>query len=53
MRLHALQEVQGDLLDEVSVAAFQLTNSQHALSRLTTKPASPLKLQLAVSDNFV
>jgi hypothetical protein len=43
----------GDLLDEVPVAAFRLTNSRHALSRLTTKPASPLKLRLAVSDDFV
>jgi len=46
MHLHASQEVQGDLLDKVSVAAFWLTNFWHTLSRLMTKPALPLKLCL-------
>src|ERR1700737_2590929 len=34
----------GDFVDDDPVAAFRLTNSRHALSRLATNPASPRKL---------
>lgn len=43
----------GLFVELVPVAAFRFTNSLHALSKLATKPASPLKLLFTVSAFFV